>query len=56
MIRKSKNGRTYRKQPVDERGRKVHSEYIFELHTEQEVIHSLVGYDGPFSTRYRAGV
>ncbi len=38
MIRKSKNGRTYRKQPVDERGRKVHSEYIFELHTEQEVI------------------
>jgi hypothetical protein len=44
---------TYRKQPVDERGKKVHFEYIFELRTEQRNLSRLPTEP---CTRYRARV
>ncbi len=43
----------YRKQPVDERCKKVHFEYIFELRTEQSDLSRLL--TDP-CTRYRARV
>ena len=44
---------TNRKQPVDERGKKAHSEYIFEHHTEQRILSRLLTVP---RTRYRARV
>lgn len=47
MIRKSRHcDKTYRKQPVDERRKGVHAEYLFELRTER---FDLVGCDGTHS-------